>query len=75
MSGKKNLNKLGIPLSDSDDDGSESDDDEEEIEGKNIYKYINHMPSWLNGICFINDFVDVWTDILAAYEKNVTLPY
>ena len=67
MSGKKNLNKLGIPLSDS--------DDEEEIEGKNIYKYINHMPSWLNGICFINDFVDVWTDILAAYEKNVTLPY
>ena len=51
MSGKKNLNKLGIPLSDS--------DDEEEIEGKNIYKYINHMPSWLNGICFINDFVDV----------------
>lgn len=33
------------------------------------------MPSWLNGICFINDFVDVWTDILAAYEKNVTLPY
>ena len=34
MSGKKNLNNLGIPLSDS--------DDEEEIEGKNINKYINH---------------------------------
>lgn len=33
MSGGKNLNSLGIPLSDS--------DDEEEIEGKNIYEYIN----------------------------------